>query len=49
LMHSGYVCSLHLCQGRHSHGLHHCQLTPSSSDLIWNSSSTITCPLASMR
>jgi hypothetical protein len=49
LMHSGYVCSLHLCQGQHSHGLHHYQLTPSSSSLIWNNSSIITSSMASMR
>jgi hypothetical protein len=44
-----YIYSLHLCQGQHSHGSHHCRLIPSSSGLIWNISSIITSSLASMR
>jgi hypothetical protein len=41
LMHSRYDCSLHLCQDRRSHGSPHYQPIPSSSGLIWNSSSII--------
>jgi hypothetical protein len=41
LMHSRYDCSLHLCQDRRSHGSPHYQTIPSSSGLIWNSSSIL--------
>jgi hypothetical protein len=49
LMHSGYVCSLHLYQDQHSRGSLHCQLIPLLSGLFWNNSSITIFSLASMR